>query len=104
MEERIKTYIDDPSLSEPVKAYVNALIKEPVPIDMRQVDYFDWRTPQKVDPGRQRFWMRAVGALGDDLRLHQCVAAYESDHRLLATSLLPHGELPRNINPRIGIM
>jgi len=46
---------------------------------------------EKVDPARQLCWMKANGKLGDDSRIHQCVVAYASDHRLLSTPLLPHG-------------
>lgn len=34
--------------------------------------------------------MRTFGKLGDDAKLHQAVAAYCSDHRLLSTPLLGH--------------
>jgi len=35
--------------------------------------------------------MKSSQKLGDDLRFHQCVTAYSSDHRLLSTPLLAHG-------------
>ena len=62
----------------------------------------DLFTARKVDPARQQMWMRSVGSLGNDPKLHQCVVAYESDFRLLSTGLLPHG-LPFS-HPRIRIM
>lgn len=46
---------------------------------------------EKIDPARQLIWMKSNGTLGDDPRIHQCVVAYSSDHRLLSTPLLPHG-------------
>ncbi|HEX6002212.1 MAG TPA: acyl-CoA thioesterase II [Hyphomicrobiaceae bacterium] len=62
------------------------------PIEMRPVDvsrYFS-REPR---PAEQYIWMRATGALPDDLPLHQCVLAYASDFSLLDTALIAHGKL-----------
>lgn len=41
---------------------------------------------------RMQVWLRAVGAMPDDPRLHQMVLAYASDLTLLAVSTLPHPE------------
>jgi acyl-CoA thioesterase-2 len=62
------------------------------PIELRPVDvsrYFA-REPRKPE---QHVWMRATGALPDDLPLHQCVLAYASDFSLLDTALIAHGKL-----------
>ncbi len=62
------------------------------PIEMRPVDvsrYFS-REPR---PAEQYIWMRATGALPEDLPLHQCVLAYASDFSLLDTALIAHGKL-----------
>jgi len=76
---------------------------QPLPIDIRPCHSETglFRAP-KVDPARQQMWMRSNGTLGDDLTLHQCVVAYASDFRLLATGLLPHGLTPAN--PRVKFM
>jgi acyl-CoA thioesterase-2 len=62
----------------------------PRPIDTRHVD---WSPPDRKDPlpPYQRVWLRADGALPDDLLLHTCVLTYASDMTLLDTTLLPHG-------------
>ncbi|MFP5415755.1 MAG: acyl-CoA thioesterase [Actinomycetes bacterium] len=41
---------------------------------------------------RMQVWLRAVGNMPDDPRLHQMVLAYASDLTLLAVSTLPHRE------------
>lgn len=41
---------------------------------------------------RMQMWLRTVGELPDDPRLHQMVLAYASDLTLLAVSTLPHPE------------
>jgi acyl-CoA thioesterase II len=74
-----------------------------VPIDLRMVQpQPDLFSARKIDPARQQMWLKAVGTLGRDPKLHQCVVAYASDFRLLSTGLLPHG-LPFS-HPRIRIM
>jgi acyl-CoA thioesterase-2 len=44
-------------------------------------------------PARARVWLRADGAVPDDLRVHQAVLAYASDLTLLSASTVPHGVL-----------
>lgn len=60
------------------------------PIELRPVDRGDIIHPEKRPP-HQSVWVRATGALPDDIALHQCVLAYASDMTLLDTALLPHG-------------
>uniref|UniRef100_A0A914V0B5 Acyl-CoA thioesterase 8 n=1 Tax=Plectus sambesii TaxID=2011161 RepID=A0A914V0B5_9BILA len=45
-----------------------------------------------LKPSEPRFftWVKAVGHIGSDDRLHQCVAAYISDSSMVGTALLPH--------------
>jgi acyl-CoA thioesterase II len=60
------------------------------PIDLRyDGDVAIWSAEPR--PPSQQVWMRADGALPDELALHQVVVAYASDMTLLDTSLLPHG-------------
>ena len=47
-------------------------------------------SPEKRAPS-QLVWIRANGALGDDLALNQCVLAYASDFTLLDMALIAHG-------------
>ena len=44
----------------------------------------------KVEAPRTQTWMRTRGAVGDDLRLHQCLLAYASDLTLLVSAVKPH--------------
>lgn len=60
------------------------------PIEMRPIDPQNEFAPEKRPP-HQRAWMRAVGPLADDERLHQCALAYLSDWSLLDTCTWPHG-------------
>lgn len=63
-----------------------------LPIDMRPLDISRYlsREPREA---RQTIWMRANGALPDDIGLHQCILAYASDFTLLDTALIAHGKL-----------
>ncbi len=60
------------------------------PIEIRPVDLSRYLSPENRAPS-QHVWIRATGALGDDLALHQCVLAYASDFTLLDTALIAHG-------------
>lgn len=51
----------------------------------------DANRPTPLPPDRH-VWLRTLGALPDDPRLHACLLAYVSDYYLLSTSLMPHGE------------
>ena len=62
------------------------------PIEMRPVDMSRYIVREKQKPV-QHVWMRATGALPDDLPLHQCILAYASDFTLLDTALIAHGKL-----------
>ena len=62
------------------------------PIDIRPVDISRFLGRGSQEP-TQSIWMRAVGTLPDDSRLHQCVLAYASDFTLLDTALIAHGKL-----------
>lgn len=45
---------------------------------------------RKPAPPNYNIWVKARGTIGDDYRLHQCVAAYISDFSMVSTALLPH--------------
>lgn len=62
------------------------------PIEMRPVDVRRYLSNEPAEP-QQAIWMRAAGALPDDLSLHQCVLAYASDFTLLDTALIAHGKV-----------
>lgn len=60
------------------------------PIEIRSNQPRDHLNPGRLEPA-QAVWIRATGALPDDVALHQCILAYASDFTLLDTALLPHG-------------
>ncbi|KAJ3322329.1 Acyl-CoA thioesterase 8 [Blyttiomyces sp. JEL0837] len=93
-EELLKSVIDNPKTPAKLSKYFELRLQEPFPVEfkpctppmrLRQIIQ-----PEKTEP-KQMVWMRAKGRLPDDLKFHQCVAAYTSDHYLLNTSLLIHG-------------
>lgn len=63
------------------------------PLDFRvggEPDPFDPFDPSPRPP-RRRYWVRAVGPVGDDPLHHQAILAYASDYGLLGSALNPHG-------------
>ncbi|KAJ3135750.1 Acyl-CoA thioesterase 8 [Physocladia obscura] len=89
-----RKWMADPGTPAPALEHLALRLQEPVAIEFRPVNplknLFDTIKPKKRDP-TQMVWMKAVGKLPDDLAIHQCVAAYTSDHYLVNTALLPHG-------------
>src|SRR3990172_6394093 len=60
------------------------------PIELRPVDLRHYVSREPLEPS-QYVWVRATGALPDDVDVHRCVLAYASDMTLLDTSLFAHG-------------
>lgn len=60
------------------------------PILMRFVTDYNPFNPQKTDSKRY-VWLKANGAMPDDLRVHKYLLAYASDFNFLPTALQPHG-------------
>ncbi len=61
----------------------------PRPIEFRPVEQFHPLDKKKQEPFRH-IWMKSVGEMPDDPKLHYEVLAYASDYNLLGTSVLPH--------------
>jgi acyl-CoA thioesterase II len=59
------------------------------PIEMRPVAPVDPFAPERRAPAKH-VWLRTVGEMPDDPRLHEGVLAYASDYGLLGAALLPH--------------
>ncbi len=59
------------------------------PFEFRAVEPIDYLRPRPLPP-LQHVWLRAVGQLPDDERLHRCLLAYVSDYNLLNTAVRPH--------------
>jgi len=83
---------DEPPLEvlEKLPEKLQRLFAQKRPFEFRSVEPTDYLHPRKLPP-RQHVWLRAVGPLPDDDRLHRCLLAYVSDYNLLDTSLRPHG-------------
>jgi acyl-CoA thioesterase II len=61
------------------------------PFEMRPVSPKEHRVSFDPAPPARMVWLRTVGKLPDDPRLHPYLLAYASDHSFITTSLLPHG-------------
>ncbi|KAB7898086.1 acyl-CoA thioesterase II [Rouxiella sp. S1S-2] len=60
------------------------------PIEMRPVKFHN-PLQGKVEPPERAVWIKANGAMPDDLRIHQYLLGYASDFNFLPTALQPHG-------------
>ncbi|MCC3702191.1 acyl-CoA thioesterase II [Rouxiella badensis] len=60
------------------------------PIEMRPVKFHNPLQGKHEAPERA-VWIRANGAMPDDLRIHQYLLGYASDFNFLPTALQPHG-------------
>lgn len=72
-----------------IPAPVRDVLTQDRPIDFRPVgdDPFDAAPREAV----RQIWLRAIGAMPDDVLAHQAVLAYASDYGLLATAVQPQG-------------
>lgn len=61
------------------------------PFDIRPVKFHNPLKGHVDEPARQ-VWLRANGALPDDLRIHQYLLGYASDLNFLPVALQPHGK------------
>jgi acyl-CoA thioesterase-2 len=61
----------------------------PQPVEVRTCDPDD---PEgKPQPAEKRVWIRPVGRLPEDRRIHEALLVYASDRTLLSTASRPHG-------------
>jgi acyl-CoA thioesterase II len=75
--------------AERLPADLRPILTQDRPIDFRPVDADPFDTTPR-EPVRY-LWLRANGAMPDDLLAHQAVLAYASDYGLLGTAVQPHG-------------
>jgi len=61
----------------------------PQPIEVRTCDPDD--PDEKPQPPAKRVWMRPVGPVPADRRIHEALLVYASDRTLLSTASRPHG-------------
>lgn len=60
------------------------------PLEIRPVEFHNPMKGHIAEPVR-RVWLRANGAVPDDLRIHQYLLGYASDFNFLPVALQPHG-------------
>ena len=60
------------------------------PLEVRPVEFHNPLKGHVAEPARQ-VWIRANGALPDDIRVHQYLLGYASDLNFLPVALQPHG-------------
>ncbi|KAI8826822.1 acyl-coenzyme A thioesterase 8-like protein [Fimicolochytrium jonesii] len=107
-EEKLQHWLHHPRIGSipKYKENLEMRLQEPIPIDIRDCHGLprarELLHPRKQEP-KQYIWMRAKGTLPDDPAIHNCVAAYCSDHYLLTTSLLTHG-ISNLSNPRLTML
>jgi acyl-CoA thioesterase II len=62
--------------------------------DLRTADPLEDLAKPTARPPARMVWLKTVGPLADDPRLHQYLLAYASDHAFITTALLPHAVNP----------
>ncbi len=60
------------------------------PLEIRPVEFHNPMKGHIAEPVRE-VWLRANGAVPDDLRIHQYLLGYASDFNFLPVALQPHG-------------
>jgi acyl-CoA thioesterase-2 len=69
---------------------IRAFYESERPFEFRLVEPTDYLEAVKRPP-LKRVWLRSIGKLPEDDRLHRSLLAYVSDYNLLNTATLPHG-------------
>lgn len=91
-EDQLRMVLDMPKYSK-YHDTIKLRLDSPFPMESKRV-------PNKLMPpgseNKQYIWMKSKAKLPDDYCLHQAVAAYLSDDRLLTTALIPFGLEPFN--------
>ncbi|KAL5022015.1 hypothetical protein ScPMuIL_001170 [Solemya velum] len=82
--------LDHPEVNGANKAKVRTILADTIPLEMRPVDPKGF-LHQKVGEPKQYIWMRAIGKIGDNLKVHQCVVACLSDMTMLGVATQPGG-------------
>lgn len=76
--------------AEDIPEPLRSVVTQDRPLDIRPLDPSDPFAPVAREP-RRRFWIRAIGEVGDETIHHQAVLAYASDYGLLGAALRAHG-------------
>ncbi|KAH3824420.1 hypothetical protein DPMN_126256 [Dreissena polymorpha] len=97
-DELLRLRLENKGISDREKEFINRMLSQNLPIIIRPCDPEGYYRVKISEPKRF-LWMKAAGHIGEDTKLHQCVAAYMSDFSLLGTALQPGG-----MNYRINFM
>jgi acyl-CoA thioesterase II len=86
-ESRLRSLLDDPRAAKWHKS-IRLRLNTPLAIETKRIPpkFFMKETSEK---NKHMIWMKAKGTLPDIPAVHQCVAAYCSDHELLNSALVP---------------
>ena len=76
--------------AEAIPGRLRSVLTQDRPLDIRPLDRSDPLDPVRRE-ARRRYWIRAIGEVGDDTLNHQALLAYASDYGLLGSALRPHG-------------
>jgi acyl-CoA thioesterase-2 len=76
--------------AEAIPGPLRSVLTQDRPLDIRPLDSTDPYDPVRKGP-RRRYWIRAIGDVGDATLSHQALLAYASDYGLLGSALRPHG-------------
>ncbi|XP_041375773.1 acyl-coenzyme A thioesterase 8-like [Gigantopelta aegis] len=79
-----------PNISQRQQDYIHKRLAEDITVEMRPANKDEYIMQKSLAP-KQCTWVRAIGHIGDDVQMHQCVAAYISDTILLRAAILPAG-------------
>ncbi|KAI8902561.1 HotDog domain-containing protein [Globomyces pollinis-pini] len=88
-EDRLRSLLLDPRASKFHKT-IELRLQQPIAIETKVVPITECNPPGEI-PNKYFIWMKAKGTLPESMSVHQCVAAYCSDHQLLNTALVPFG-------------
>ncbi|KAJ1552812.1 hypothetical protein HK405_009927 [Cladochytrium tenue] len=100
-----RKWISNPRTDPRAREYFELRLQEPIATEFRPCQPLrqrDWFVPPEPN-SRQMIWMRAKGTLPDDLRFHQCVAGYTSDHYLVGMGAKVHG-ISNFTDPQISLL
>ncbi|XP_064611438.1 acyl-coenzyme A thioesterase 8-like [Liolophura sinensis] len=87
-EQILQKAVASSEISEFRKIAFSKLLAQEVPVELRPTEPCVYLRTVPSPPIRY-IWVRAKGHIGEDMNMHQCVAAYFSDMALLGTALNP---------------
>src|SRR5215472_3739119 len=67
------------------------MAERPRPIEIRPIEPMSFMESAGPMAPEQNIWMKATGAIGDDVVINQAALAYASDMSFLSTAMRPHG-------------